>query len=115
MLMPIEQVQCHKDQVLKMYNMHIMNTALSSLDSQLVRRMISISFWRNYTAVIPKINPKRFVFLFDIGKIISVESGISNKCAKIEVDYDENGGICNVYVCLNDYVLDEVKIPKKCY
>ncbi len=36
--------------------------------------------------------PKRF-FLFDVGKINSVESGISNKCATIEVDYDENGGI----------------------
>jgi hypothetical protein len=60
-------------------------------------------------------NPKRFVFLFDIGKIISVESGISNKCAAIDVDYNENGGICNGYVCLNDYFLDEVKIPKKCY
>jgi hypothetical protein len=45
-----------------------------------------------------------------------VESGISNKCATIKVvDYNENGGSCNVYVCLNDYVLDEVKIPKKCY
>jgi hypothetical protein len=44
-----------------------------------------------------------------------VESGISNKCATIEVDYDENSGICNVYVCLNDYVLDEEKISKKCY
>jgi hypothetical protein len=44
-----------------------------------------------------------------------VESGISNKCATIKVDYNENGGICKVYICLNDYVLDEIKIPKKCY
>jgi hypothetical protein len=68
MLMPIEQMQCHEDQVLKMYNMHIMNTALSSLDSQLVRRMISISFWRNYTAVIPKKIPKGF-FCSTLGRL----------------------------------------------
>ena len=57
---------------------------------------------------------KRF-FLFDVGKIISVESGISNKCATIEVDYNENGGICKVDICLYDYVSDKVKISKKCY
>jgi hypothetical protein len=44
-----------------------------------------------------------------------VESGISNKCATIEVDYDENGGICKVDICLNDYVSDKVKISNKCY
>ncbi len=54
-------------------------------------------------------------YLFDVGKIISVKSGISNKCATIEVDYDENGEICKVDIRLNDYVSDEVKIPKKCY
>jgi hypothetical protein len=58
--------------------------------------------------------PKGF-FLFDAGKIISVESGISNKCATIEVDYNENGGICKVDIHLNDYASDKVKIPKKCY
>jgi hypothetical protein len=54
MLTPIEQIQCHEDRVLKMYNMRIMNTAPSSLDSQLVGRMISISFWRDYTIVFTK-------------------------------------------------------------
>ncbi len=44
-----------------------------------------------------------------------MESGISNKCATIEVDYNENGRICKVDLRLNDYVSDEVKIPKKCY
>jgi hypothetical protein len=48
--------------------------------------------------------------LFDVRKIISVESGTSNKCATIKVDYDENGGICKVDICLNDYVSDKVKI-----
>jgi hypothetical protein len=114
MLTPIEQIQCHEDQVLKMYNMRIMNAAPSSFDSQLVGRMISISFWRDYTADFTKKNLKRF-FPFNVGKIISVESGISNKCATIKVDYDENGGIYKVYICLNDYVSDEENIPKKCY
>jgi hypothetical protein len=111
----MEQIQCHEDLVLKMYNMRIINAAPSSLDSQLVRRMISISFWRNHTAVFTKNKFSKGFFLFDIGKNIYVESGISNKCATIEVDYNENGGICKTFLCLNDYVSDEVKIPKKCY
>jgi hypothetical protein len=44
-----------------------------------------------------------------------VESGISNKCATIKVDYNENGGICKVNICLNDFVSDKVNISKKCY
>ncbi len=79
-----------------MYNIRIMNAAPSSLDSQLVGRMISISFWRDYTAVFTKKKFPKGFFPFDIEKIISVESGISNKCATIEVDYDENGGICKL-------------------
>jgi hypothetical protein len=53
--------------------------------------------------------------LFNVGKIISVESGISNKCATIKVDYDENGGVSKVDICLNDYVLDKGNISNKCY
>ncbi len=67
-----------------------------------------------HSSLYHKKNPK-FFFLFDVGKIISVESGISNKCATIEVDCNKNGGICKVDVRLNDYVSDEVKIPKICY
>ncbi len=104
MLTPMEQIQCHEDRVLKMYNMRIINAAPSSLDSQLIGRMISISFRHNYTAVFTKKNPKMF-FLFDIGKIISVESGTSNKCATIEVDTMKTEEFA---ICLNDYVLDEV-------
>jgi hypothetical protein len=95
--------------------MRIMNAAPSSVDSQLVGRMISISFWCNYTVVFTKNRFSKGFFLFNVGKIISVESGISNKCATIEVDYNENGGICKVDICLNDYVLDKVKFSKKCY
>jgi hypothetical protein len=54
MLTPIEQIKCHEDQALKMYNMYKMNAAPSSLDSQLVGRMISISFQCNYTVVFTK-------------------------------------------------------------
>jgi hypothetical protein len=83
MLTPIEQIQCHEDPALKMCNMHIMNAAPSSVDSQLVGRIINISIQRNYTVVFTKkIFPKGF-FLFDAGKIVFVESGISNKCATI--------------------------------
>ncbi len=115
LLTPIEQIQLHEDQALKMYNLHIMNAAPSSLDSQLVGRMISISFQHDYTVIFTKKGFPKDFFLFNIGKIISVESGISNKCATIDVDYNENGGICKVDICLNDYVSDKVKISKKCY
>ncbi len=60
MLTPIEQIQIHEDQVLKMFNMYIMNAAPSSLDSQLVGMMISISFQHDYTVIFTKKNPKRF-------------------------------------------------------
>jgi hypothetical protein len=115
MLTPIEQIQCHEDQALKMYNMSTMNAATSLLDSQLVGRMISISVWCNYTVVFTKKRFPKGFFLFDVGKIIYVESGISNKCATIEVVYDENSGICKVDKCLNDYVSDKVKFSKKCH
>jgi hypothetical protein len=84
-LTPIEQIQAHDDQALRMYTMHIMNAVPSSLDSQLVGGMISISFQHDYTVVFTK---KRFPkgFFFNVRKIISVESSISNKCATIEVD-----------------------------
>jgi hypothetical protein len=98
-----------------MYNLRIMNVAPSSLDSQLVGRMISISFQRDYTVIFTKKGFPKGFFLFNVGKIISVDSGISNKCATIDVDYDENSGICKVNICLNDYVSDKVKISNKCY
>ncbi len=63
------------------------------------------------------LHQKRFPedFLFNVGKIISVESGILNKCATIKADYDENGGICKFNIYLNEYVLDKVEISNKCY
>jgi hypothetical protein len=51
--------------------------------------------------------------LFDVGKIVSVEPGISNKSATIEEDYGENDGKCKVESCLNDYVTDKVKVSNK--
>jgi hypothetical protein len=34
--------------------------------------------------------------LFDVGKIVSMEPGVSNKSATIEIDYIENDGKCKV-------------------
>ncbi len=51
--------------------------------------------------------------MFDIGKIISVESSISDENATIEVDYGENGGTCKVNLLMSDYVLDTVTISNK--
>ncbi len=51
--------------------------------------------------------------MFDVGKIVSVEPGISNESATIEVDYGENDGKCKVKLCLNDHVTNKVKVSNK--
>ncbi len=51
--------------------------------------------------------------MFDVGKIVSMEPGISNKSATIEVDFGENDRKCKVKLCLNDYVMDKVKVSNK--
>ncbi len=50
-------------------------------------------------------------FLFDIGRITSVQSDFNNG-ATIKVDYGENFGICKVKLFMNDYVPAHVKIPQ---
>jgi hypothetical protein len=76
-----------------------MNVAPSSLDSELVGRMISISFKHNYTFIFTRKDCPRGFNLFDVWKIVSMEPGISNKSTTIEVDYGENNGKCNVKLC----------------
>ncbi len=90
--------------------MHIMIVAPSSLDSELVGRMISISFKLDYTVIYTRKDFPRNFNLFDDGKIVSVEPGIPNKSATTEVDYGENDGKCKVELCINDYVKNKVKV-----
>jgi hypothetical protein len=90
-----------------------MNVAPSSLDSKLVGRMISISFKHNYTVIFTRKDFPRGFNLFNMGKIVSVEPGISNKSATIEVDYGENDGKCKVKLCLSDYDTDKVRVSNK--
>jgi hypothetical protein len=102
MLTPKQQIQLHENVALKENNLRIMNVAPSPLDSELVGRMISISFRCNYTAIYTRKDFPRGFNLFNVGKIVFVEPGISNKSASIEVDYGENDGKCKVELCLND-------------
>jgi hypothetical protein len=51
--------------------------------------------------------------LFDIGKIISVKSSISDESATIEVNYGEYGGICKVNLLVSDHVSDRVTISNE--
>ncbi len=88
--------------------MVIVDEAPSSFDDDLIGMMISISFKRNNTK---KEFPGGF-FLFDIGRITSIQSD-SNNSATIKVDYGENFGICEVKIFMNDYVPAHVKIPQK--
>jgi hypothetical protein len=103
-LTPKQQVQVHENLALKENNLHIMNGAPSSSDSELVGRMISISFKHNSTVISTRKDFTRGFSLCDAGKIVSVEPVISNKSAIIEVDYGENDGKCKVELCLNDYI-----------
>ena len=50
--------------------------------------------------------------MFDIGKIISVESSISEESATKNVDFGENDGICDVNLWLSDYASDTITIKK---
>jgi hypothetical protein len=84
--------------------LHKMNVAPSYLDSELVGRKIGISFQHDYTVIFTRKDFPRGFNLCDVGKIVSVEPGISNKSATIEVDYSENNEKCKVKLCLDDYV-----------
>ncbi len=48
-----------------------------------------------------------------MGKIVSVEPGICNQSATIEVEYGENYGKCEGKLCLNDCVVDKEKVSNK--
>ncbi len=85
-----------------------MNVAPSYLDSELVGRMINISFKHDYTVIFTRKDFPRGFNLFNVGKIFFVEPGISNRSATIEEDYSENDGKCKVKLCFNDYVTNKV-------
>ncbi len=87
---PKQQVQLHENLAFKENNLGIINVAPSSLDSELVGRMISISFKHDYTVSFTRKDFPSGFNLFDVGKIFSVEPGISNKSATIEKYYSEN-------------------------
>ncbi len=97
---------------MKAQNLVIVNEAPSCFDQKLVGMMMSISFERTYNSIFTKRKSPGGFFLFDIGKIISVESSISEENGTIKVDYGENGGICNVNLWLSDYASDTITISK---
>ncbi len=69
--------------------MVIVDEAPSSFDDDLIGMMISISFKQNNNAIFTKEEFPGGFFLFDIGRITSVQSD-SNDGAAIKVDYGEN-------------------------
>jgi hypothetical protein len=91
-LTPKQEVQLHENLALKENNVCIMNVAPSSLDSELVGTMISISFKHDCTVIFTRKDFPRGFNLFSVGMIVSVESGMYNKNATIEVDYGGNDG-----------------------
>ncbi len=86
--------------------------APSSFDDDLIGMIISISFERNNNTIFTKKEFPGGFFLFDIGRITSIQSD-SNDGATIKVDYGENFGICEVKLFMNDCVPAHVKIQQK--
>jgi hypothetical protein len=110
--LPKQQIELHESLVLKENDLVIVDEAPSSFDDDLIGMMISISFKQNNNAIFTKKEFPGGFFLFDIGRITSVQSD-SNDGATIKVDYGEKFGICEVKLFMNDYVPAHVKIPQK--
>ena len=110
--MPKQQIELHESLVLKENELVIVDEAPSSFDNDLIGMMISISFKQNNNAIFTKKEFPGGFFLFDIGRITSVQSD-SNDGATIKVDYGEKFGFCEVKLLMNDYVPAQVKIPHK--
>ncbi len=110
--MPKQQIELHESLVLKENKLIIVDEALSSFEDDLIEMMISISFKGDNNAIFTKKEFSGGFFLFDIGRIASVQSDF-NDGATIKVDYGENFGICEVKLFMNDYVPAHIKIPQK--
>ncbi len=110
--MPKQQIELHERLVLKENELVIVDEAPSFFGDDLIGMMISISFKRNNNGIFTKKEFPGGFFLFDIGRITSVQSD-SNNDATIKVDYGENFGICEVKLFMNDYVPAHVEIPQK--
>ncbi len=105
-------MELHESLVLKENELDIVDEAPSSFDDDLIRMMISISFKQNNNAIFTKKEFSGGFFLFDIGRITSVQSDFNNG-ATIKVGYGDNFGICKVKLFMNYYVPAHVKIPQK--
>ncbi len=109
--MPKQQIELHESLVLKENELVIVDEA-PSFDNDLIGMMIIISFKQNYNAIFTKKEFPGGFFLFDIGRITSVQSD-SNNGATIKVHYGEKFGICEVKLFMNDYVPAHVKVTQK--
>ncbi len=72
--MPKQQIELHESLILKENELVIVDEAPSSFDDDLIRMMISISFKRNNNTIFTKKEFSGGFFLFDIGRITSVQS-----------------------------------------
>ena len=93
--MPKQQIELHESLVLKENELVIVDEAPSSFGNDLIGMMNDISFKQDNNAIFTKKKFPDGFFLFDIGRITSVQSD-SNDGATIKVDYGENFGICKV-------------------
>ena len=109
-----EQIKLHESQVMQCKQLCIVNTCPETIDNSLIGKMISISYPREYDSIFTKKKFPRGVFMFDIGKIISViPDSKPDGLHELSVVYDEYDGVTDVKLQLNDYASDSITIPEK--
>ena len=111
-----EQIKMHESEVMQCEQLCIVNTSPETIDNRLCGKMISISYAREYNRIFTKKKFPGGVFMFDIGRIISViPDSKPDGLHEFSVVYEGYSGVTNVKLQLNDYASDSITIPKKQY
>jgi len=111
------QIELHESLVLTSENLVIDNPLPASIDKQLCGKMISISFCRDYNKTFTKKQFPGGVYMFDIGKIISVlPSGSKHNDdgdGMLKVKYVEDNSTLTVSLHLSNYASESITMPTK--
>lgn len=111
-----EQIKMHESEVMQCKQLCIVNNSPETIDNSLCGKMISISYAREYNHIFTKKKFPGGVFMFDIGRIVSViPDSKPDGLHEFSVVYDGYDGVTVVKLQLNDYESDSITIPKKQY
>ena len=111
------QIELHESLVLTSENLVKDNPLPASIDKQLCGKMISISICRDYDKTFTKKQFPGGVYMFDIGKIISVlPSGSKHNDdgdGMLKVKYVEDNSTSTVSLHLSNYASESITMPTK--